>query len=152
MAKDVTGGCQCGAVRYRIAGGVAVSYVCHCTDCQNQSASAFGISVPVWISNVSVEGTLQSWSKATDSGSVTDCYFCHVCGTRIYHDGHSRAGMVTIKGGTLDEAQDLQPVAHIWTASKQHWLDLPADVPQWTQQPRDMAEWAKLLNGGPSDD
>src|SRR5271167_4851648 len=40
------GGCQCGAVRFQIAANRLVAYACHCLECQKQSASAFGISVP----------------------------------------------------------------------------------------------------------
>ena len=42
-----TGGCQCGAVRYAIGGAPLALYVCHCRECQKQSASAFGISLEV---------------------------------------------------------------------------------------------------------
>ena len=42
-----TGGCQCGALRYESAGEPIALYVCHCRECQKQSASAFGISVIV---------------------------------------------------------------------------------------------------------
>ena len=41
----LAGGCQCGAVRYEIRGEPLSLYVCHCRECQKQSASAFGISV-----------------------------------------------------------------------------------------------------------
>ena len=39
-----TGGCQCGAVRYEVTGPPIKLYVCHCTECQRQSGSAFGMS------------------------------------------------------------------------------------------------------------
>jgi len=42
MPEDVTGGCRRGAVRHRLSGPVARPYICHCTECQKQSASAFG--------------------------------------------------------------------------------------------------------------
>lgn len=53
--------------------------------------------------------------------------------------------MVTIKGGSLDTAGQLQPVAHIWTASKQDWVVLPEGVPQWEYQPETQKEWMELL-------
>ena len=43
----LTGGCQCGAVRYEIAAEPLTVYVCHCRECRKQSASAFGISLLV---------------------------------------------------------------------------------------------------------
>ena len=47
MSSDNTplfGGCQCGAIRYELSHGPLQLYVCHCTECRKQSASAFGIS------------------------------------------------------------------------------------------------------------
>jgi hypothetical protein len=41
------GGCQCGAVRYEIAAAPLTLYACHCAECQRQSGSAFGLSMPV---------------------------------------------------------------------------------------------------------
>ena len=44
MEPPYTGGCQCGAIRYEIAAKPITLYACHCTDCQKQSASAFGMT------------------------------------------------------------------------------------------------------------
>lgn len=139
------GGCQCGAVRYRIKAERLTSYACHCRECQKQSASAFGISVPVFEANIEIRGITNSWRRPTDSGSHTRCFFCPICGSRLYHAGENRPGLVTIKGGSLDDAKHLAPVAHIWTASKQDWVVLPEDVPQWEYQPETQEEWMELL-------
>lgn len=42
-----TGGCQCGKVRFSSEGAVLALYICHCRECQKQSASAFGMSLQV---------------------------------------------------------------------------------------------------------
>jgi len=39
------GGCQCGKIRYRLTAEPQMLYICHCSDCQKQSASAFGMSL-----------------------------------------------------------------------------------------------------------
>ena len=140
-----TGGCQCGGVRYSIQTDRLVSYACHCRECQKQAASAFGMSVPVMLASLTVEGEIASWRRATDSGSHTDCHFCQTCGTRLYHAGANRPGMVTMKGGSLDCAEELDPVAHIWVRSKQDWVVLPDGVPQWETQPQTLEEWMELL-------
>lgn len=140
-----TGGCQCGAVRYRINAEKLTCYVCHCRECQKQSASAFGISVPVFAASLQLDGETQSWRRPTDSGSHTNCHFCPKCGSRLYHAGENRPGMVTIKGGSLDKAADLAPIAHIWTKSRQEWILLSDQIPQWETQPRDQEEWMQLL-------
>ncbi|MEL6529723.1 MAG: GFA family protein [Pseudomonadota bacterium] len=132
-------------MRYRVNAHTLTSYACHCRECQMQSASAFGISVPVFRASVEFEGQTKSWRRPTDSGSHTDCHFCPECGSRLYHAGANRPGMITIKGGSLDNASELEPVAHIWAKSRQAWVVLPDDVPQWETQPSSQDEWMALL-------
>src|SRR6476660_10281479 len=98
----LTGGCQCGAVRYEVSAEPLEVYVCHCRECRRQSASAFGISVTVPAEAfVLTQGHLRSWSRPTDSGRVLECMFCADCGTRIRHTTLGEA-TISIKGGSLD--------------------------------------------------
>lgn len=146
MSSVHAGGCQCGAVRYTIKGD-PIAYCCHCTECRKQSASAFGMSIPVFETAFSIQGKLSCWSRPTDSGSITDCYFCPECGSRLYHSGRNRDGMVTVKYGSLDDPVGISVVAHIWVASKLDFLDLTDQLPQWETQPGCTAEWMQLMSG-----
>ena len=140
-----TGGCQCGAVRYTIAADALTAYACHCSECQKQSASAFGVSVPVLEDTIAFTGEMECWGRPTDSGSYTECYFCPKCGTRLYHSGRNRPGLITVKGGSIDRGQSLDFVAHIWVSRKVDWIDLPEALPQWDTQPETLEEWMELL-------
>ena len=102
----ITGGCQCGAVRYRLTGAPRMLYVCHCSDCQKQSSSAFGMSLI--IERKSVEFTcggerLRSWDTRGDDGEIKRCTFCPDCGTRVYHVTPGEDEPLSIKAGTLDD-------------------------------------------------
>ena len=48
MELPLTGGCQCGKIRYEITKAPQLIYTCHCTDCQRITGSAFslGIALP----------------------------------------------------------------------------------------------------------
>ncbi|MEM6909347.1 MAG: GFA family protein [Pseudomonadota bacterium] len=140
-----SGGCQCGAVRYTIAAEKLKAYACHCRECQKQSASAFGISVPIFKASLAIEGKLASWRRPTDIGSYTNCYFCPECGTRLFHEGENRPGLVTIKGGSLDDSDAAVLTAHIWTKRKLAWVELPDNLPRWETQPSNQNEWAQML-------
>lgn len=142
---SVGGGCQCGAVRYRINPPAPVTYVCHCRECQKQSASAFGMSLSVPCAQVSVTGALASWERATDVGSRTRCFFCPACGSRVYHVSSALPDRMTIKGGSMDDTSGLVPTAHIWTSRKQAWVRLDPDVPTHETQPEDLAGWRSGL-------
>lgn len=128
MASDaLTGGCQCGTVRYRIQGQVRRLNVCHCLDCQKQSGSAFGMSLVIEPGGFSLEtGRLREFVTTAASGREKVCAFCPECGVRIYN----RTGqLMSVKAGTLDDTSWLRPDAHYWTNRRQAWVPLPDDVP-----------------------
>lgn len=126
MESTRTGGCQCGRVRYRIAGAPKAVTACHCTECQRQSGSAFGMSVVVAHEQLALEsGELRSFARAGESGGVVEGFFCAECGTRIYHRVARMPGTLNVKAGTLDDTSRLVPAVHVWVASKQPWLPLP---------------------------
>ncbi|MGI9490665.1 MAG: GFA family protein [Geminicoccaceae bacterium] len=142
------GGCQCGAVRYVVRMEQLVAYACHCLECQKQSASAFGLSVPVLSKHFDITGPMKVYRRPTDIGGVTACWFCEACGTRLYHQSEGGSDYVTIKGGSFDRAGILDPTAHIWVRSKQPWVILPPGAPAYQTQPDDLHAWRNRLNSG----
>ena len=121
-----TGGCQCGFVKYELSGSPGSLSVCHCTECQKQSASAFGMSLNVDMDSFQLRsGQLKSFEVVCDSGRTKTCAFCPECGSRIYHLTESS---MSIKAGTLDDVSALTPTVHYWTASRQHWIQIPEGV------------------------
>lgn len=129
-----TGGCQCGKVRYVLKRESLAVYACHCRECQKQSASAFGMSLPFAREQLEVTGDLASYRRATDSGSFTTGWFCPACGTRLFHVSDRNTASGTLKAGTLDDTSALAPRFHIWTSRKQPWVQLPDDIPQFEEQ------------------
>jgi hypothetical protein len=135
------GGCQCGAVRYWLDQEPVVVYACHCLECRKQSASAFGLSMSIRPESLRVEGRLEAYERPTDSGSVTRCWFCPRCGTRIFHQPSRAGAAASLKGGTLDDIAEVQPVAHIWVSRKLPWVLLDPAVPAFDSQPENFAAW-----------
>jgi hypothetical protein len=146
----VSGGCQCGHVRYRLKAAPVVFYLCHCTHCQKQSSSAFGESVKVRAVDVEVSGEPAIFEITADSGKTKTCEFCPRCGTRLFHGRTADAETFNIKGGTLDDTKWLRPAGHIWTRSKQAFyvigpdeIDYPAD-PDYAVLRR---KWRDMIGG-----
>ena len=135
MQMPLTGGCQCGAIRYAIAAEPLQVYVCHCRECQRQSASAFGISVIVPARAFTFSrGHASTWSRPTASGGVLECMFCAACGTRVCH-ADAREDTVSIKGGSLDVPVDLTSAFHIWTSRKLPGVVIPEGATQYPAEP-----------------
>ena len=125
MTEIHEGGCQCGAVRYRFTGRPLTLYLCHCKECQKQSASAFGMSL--WVRRDSFEilsGTPKVWSRPAASGGQMVCAFCSDCGSRLFHAGGPESETISLKAGSLDDTSWLRPAGHIWTKSAQTWMPL----------------------------
>ncbi len=125
-----SGGCQCGQVRYTLRQEPLVIYCCHCTECQKQSSSAFGISVRVQSEALAINGKLNSFEKGG-----ADRQFCPTCGTRLLHRRPGYQNTLNIKGGTFDDASWIMPAGHIRTGSKQSWVLLPKGAITYEEQP-----------------
>jgi hypothetical protein len=136
MADKLTGGCQCGDVRYEVTGAPKQLVVCHCTDCQRQSGSAFGMTLVVEEGDFRLtKGEVKTFESKSDAGRDKLGAFCPECGTRIYHKPEYRKGFVSVKPGTLDDTATLTPDIHIWTASRQPWITIPKDVEAHEKSP-----------------
>ncbi len=132
----LTGGCQCGGIRYEVTGAAGQVVVCHCTACQRQSGSAFGMTLVVAEENFRLtRGTLKTYASKSDAGRDKLGAFCPDCGARIYHKLEWRPGSVSVKPGTLDDTSMLKPDLHIWTASKQPWVTIPDGVETHEKHP-----------------
>jgi hypothetical protein len=139
----VSGGCQCGAVRYRLKGAPVTFYLCHCTECQKQSSSAFGESVRVRARDVETDGETKSFTRTSENGNGVECRFCLNCGTRLFHLRPGYGEFLNVKGGSLDDTSWLKPAGHIWTRSKQPHVIIPEDAVCYPGQPESDDELEK---------
>lgn len=132
----ITGQCQCGQARFTISKLPLTFYACHCSECQSQSASAFGLSVWVEKSALEYSGNIKTWSRDTASGGVLHCRFCPDCGTRLWHEGDTPdpvfGEIVSIKGGSIEAMRKFQPIGHIWTNSRHASTMIPDGVLTFT--------------------
>jgi hypothetical protein len=128
-AFEQSGGCHCGALRYRITAPPLRTYLCHCTDCQRLSGSAFGIGVVVCEDSFSLNGSPRIVQRVLGSGKIGHRWTCSACGVWICGGPrmHPNTGVVQriVRGGTLDETKWLKPTMHMWTRSAQPWFVFP---------------------------
>jgi hypothetical protein len=128
MTAPYTGGCQCGSVRYIVMTEPIRLLACHCKECQRQSGSAFGMSMPVKKDSLAVTGLTKQFTRSADSGNEVTGVFCPECGVRIYHALASAPDIVALKPGTLDDTSWLRPRSFIWMQSAQGWVSVPDDI------------------------
>ncbi len=89
---------------------------------------------------VLISGKLKMWQRFADSGADVHCYFCPGCGNRIYHVNPSQPEILRFKPGTLDDTRLIKPELHVWTRSRQDWVTIPEEMPQFATQPDNLVE------------
>jgi hypothetical protein len=151
MEDSYDGGCQCGKLRYRVVGAPLTLYACHCTECQKQSSSAFGMSL--WVRRDALRllaGKPMFWERPADSGGRVVCAFCPDCGTRVYHAASPDSETVSLKAGSLDDTSWLDPVGHVWTRSAQPWVEIDRSAPGlvFEEQPANFEEFVRRWEPG----
>jgi hypothetical protein len=141
MPAPYSGGCLCGAIRYRLTAEPVTLYVCHCTDCQRQNGASFNLSMPVPRAALElVQGSPTHYSVELPGGRRWNGCFCGACGTRVWGEPQRFPQLANLRPGTLDDTSWLRPVGHIWTRSAQPWVRIPGDTLNYDEQPPDMME------------
>jgi len=127
MTEVREGGCLCGAVRYEADWPPLVVATCSCKNCQKQAGSALSVIAVLRQSGLRVTGDLTTYNDTADSGKTVLRRFCGKCGAPVISEtAEAQAqGLIFIKAGTLDQADDLTPTVHYWTSSAQHWVIFP---------------------------
>lgn len=114
----MNGGCRCGAIRFRLTRDPMFSFACHCTDCQQLTASAFsfGLAVPADGYELT-KGHGTEYAKTADTGNTSRQYFCDNCGSWISTKIDEKPDLVIARPMQLDEHRWFRPVAQIFTRS-----------------------------------
>jgi hypothetical protein len=119
-AQAITGGCQCGAIRFRAA-GLGRASICHCRMCQKAFGSFFG---PL----VTARGL--EWTRGEpayfESSNVVRRGFCPRCGTPLTYD---YAGGTEVAIGALDEPRLAPPAVQVNPADMLPFFDRLHDLP-----------------------
>jgi hypothetical protein len=131
----VDGSCHCGAVTYEAELDPKAVGICHCTDCQTLSASAFrtiGVVQPDDFRLLS--GTPKTYVKTGDSGNKREQAFCENCGSAIYASSvGDDPKAYNIRMGTVRQRDQLPPMFQVWCQSALSWLpaiDTPKNLDQ----------------------
>ncbi len=129
----ISGGCQCGAVRYQVEGEADHAALCHCADCR---ASA-GAPVVGWIAFKEAQFSLTSGALTTyarASGSIRQ--FCPICGTGLFfRNAEMLPGVVDIQSATLDDPEAAAPQVQVQCAERLSWMKELAALPEFERFP-----------------
>ena len=129
MSDSREGGCACGAVRFRLTSEPLFVHCCHCLNCQRQSGSAFAINVLIEADRVELlAGEPEAVPVPRSGGKKLRIFRCPTCRVAVYST-YTRATVLFVRAGTLDDASGIEPDVHIYTRSKVPWVELPESTP-----------------------
>jgi len=123
---EIDGQCHCGNIRYRATLDPDRVVVCHCSDCQSLSGSAFRTVAFTEPDAFEVlKGTIKVYVKTTAaSGNPRAQGFCGDCGSAIYATAVDKGPKVYgLRVGTISQREEIVPKKQVWHRSALPWLD-----------------------------
>jgi hypothetical protein len=126
------GGCQCGAVRYRIAGEPVLAALCHCSMCRRANAApavAWAMYEQAQVAFLAASPAVYESSPGSRRG------FCARCGTQISFTADYIPGLIDITIGSLDQPERVPPSLHYWESRRLPWLQLVDGLPRYPEFP-----------------
>ncbi|HEY1235474.1 MAG TPA: GFA family protein [Candidatus Binatia bacterium] len=131
---QIDGGCHCGNITYTAEVDPERVGICHCTDCQTLSGTAFRVSVPATKDNFRLSGNLKIYVKTAESGAKRAQGFCAECGTPIYATAVTDPQVFNIRVGTARQRGELRPKSQGWCRSARDWVNDLASMKQYAKQ------------------
>lgn len=130
---EVTGGCQCGAVRYQASGEPKHIALCHCSDCRKSA----GAPAVTWAAFGEDEFSVTSGDVTTfNSSGAAMRSFCPKCGTGLfYRNAEVLPGIVDIQAATLDDPEALAPNIQIQVADRLSYMAELGALPEFQRYP-----------------
>jgi hypothetical protein len=124
--EEFTGGCLCGAVRYRLTGPLGDVIACHCTQCRRQTGHySADTSVPLDCFQLERDAAL-TWYRSSDQAERG---FCRLCGSVLFWKPTGGARM-SVTAGTLDGPTGLSIGEHIFCKDKGDYYEINDGKPQ----------------------
>ena len=126
----IDGHCHCGQITFEAEVDPGAMSICHCTDCQRLTGSAFRATVSAPAAHFVLRGTLPStYIKTAESGNQRLHAFCGNCGTPLYATAIDKPQSYSLRVGTITQRAAFTPLRQIWRRSKLGWVDSLASVP-----------------------
>lgn len=122
----ISGGCQCGAVRYRVGTGLENPHLCHCRMCQKAAGNYFMPLASAPRGKVAITRGEPGWFH---SSGIVRRGFCRDCGTPLFFDPVGEAD-IAVTLGSLDDPSRYRPVSEDSVESRVHFLAAWADTCQ----------------------
>ncbi len=122
----LTGGCNCGAVRFEVTAPIPIVSYCHCKRCQRRSGAAASANAHP------AEGTFRITAGAEElrvwkPERGGEKWFCGVCGSQLFGRNPAHADPIGIRMGSFDGDPGIRPSVRQFTRYAAPWEAIPDD-------------------------
>jgi hypothetical protein len=139
---ELTGGCLCGAVRFRVTAEPLAAYYCHCTICQKNGGGPFMVGATVPIEGFTFT---QGEPKAYECSPGFVRLSCGECGSPLGFQAKDNPKLADFSLGCLDDPNAIQTQFHIFTSTQVSWCEIAGGLPRHAKREPDLAEqWSEL--------
>lgn len=142
-AFPADGGCTCRFIRYRLLKSPMFVHCCHCTWCQRESGSAFALNALIETNQVELlSGETEEVSTPSNSGRGQKILRCPKCRIAVWSHYAGAGGVAAfVRVGSLDDPNICPPDIHIFTESRQSWVQLAVGARVVSQYYDRRREW-----------
>ena len=127
----VQGACHCVDISYEAIIDPARVSICHCTDCQALTGSAYRVTVPALIADFNLRtGSPKIYIKTGESGAKRAQAFCARCGSPLYAYPVDNPKTYGLRVGCIAQRRELVPTLQIWCDSALSWTADIGDIPK----------------------
>ena len=110
MSETLSGGCLCGAIRYRLTGPSLFVSQCCCKDCQKATGTGHTTIVGIHKDQLRLHGAPATFTNTGETGGKVTRHFCGRCAGRLYTSGDLPGDYIMVQAGSLD--RQLTPTAN----------------------------------------
>lgn len=131
----IDGRCHCGKITYEAEIDPEAVGICHCTDCQTLSGTAFRTVVAAKKEGFQLlTGEPKVYIKTAESGNKRAQAFCADCGTPLWATAPTDPQVYGLRVGTIRQRSELNPRRQVWARSAQGWLNEIGSLPRLEKQ------------------
>ena len=131
----VQGACHCRAIRYEAEVDPEHVTICHCSDCQRLTGSAYRVTVRALRKHfVLLAGTPKAYVKTAQSGARRAQVFRGDCGSPLYTHAMEQSETLGLRTGCIEQRHQLRPRLQVWHDSALGWCADITDLPIQAQE------------------
>jgi hypothetical protein len=135
MTERLTGGCLCGAIRYRYEGALGAAFNCHCSICRRSAGAPFVAWMTLNRASLSFDKGTPKYRASTKDGRRG---FCPDCGTQLFFVFDSEPELIYSTVASHDRPNETPPRTDIYVQDRLDWVVRDEALDRFDEMP---PEW-----------